>query len=66
MCMSYYNFEPDENKRPLFAVVKAQPQQANEEAEGRNPVSEIEICEPQNSIAPEDIRARLSINEFEV
>lgn len=65
--MNFYNWKPvDENGKRLFAVAKGPCQQACEEAESQNLTSEISICEPQRSITPEDIGARLSIDEFEV
>ena len=66
MCMSYYNWEPVENQKPLFAVVKWPCRHACEEVESQHPVSEISICEPQSSITQENIGARLSTNEFEI
>lgn len=65
--MSRYFWKPvEESKRPLFAVVKGPYLQACEEVEKQHLVSAVGICEPQRSITPEDIGARLVVNEFEV
>lgn len=65
--MSFYNWKPvDENGKRLFAIAKGPYRQACEEVERQRLSTEISICEPPRSITPEDIGARLSINEFEV
>lgn len=64
MCQSkYYNCLPvKEETRPLFAIAKGPYLQACEETENQHIVANLAQQEPQASITPEDIGARLSVN----